>query len=54
MLRDLILILTFFRNTNIPSKDWMDLPRYSAEYEKGVKSFLHFAYTYGDPQGEEI
>ncbi|KAM3237018.1 hypothetical protein P3L10_012047 [Capsicum annuum] len=32
----------------------MDLPRYSAEYEKGVKSFLNFAYTYEDPQGEEI
>ncbi|KAM3320698.1 hypothetical protein P3S67_007900 [Capsicum chacoense] len=42
------------RNTNVPSKDWMDLPRYSAEYEKGVKSFLDFSYTYGDPQREEI
>ncbi|PHT32373.1 hypothetical protein CQW23_28710 [Capsicum baccatum] len=32
----------------------MDLPRYSDEYEKGVKSSLDFAYTYGDPQGKEI
>ncbi|KAM3221161.1 hypothetical protein P3L10_020429 [Capsicum annuum] len=32
----------------------MDLPRYSDEYEKSVKSFLDFAYTFGDPQGEEI
>ncbi|XP_019236266.1 PREDICTED: uncharacterized protein LOC109216558 [Nicotiana attenuata] len=32
----------------------MDLPRYSKEYIEGVQSFLDFAYSYGDPQGEEI
>ncbi|KAH0660481.1 hypothetical protein KY289_029229 [Solanum tuberosum] len=42
------------RNSNIPSKDWMDLARYSKPYIDGVKSFLDFAYSYGDPQGEEI
>ena len=28
--------------------------RYSKEYIDGVESFLDFAYSYGDPQGEEI
>ncbi|KAH0756369.1 hypothetical protein KY290_026639 [Solanum tuberosum] len=42
------------RNSNIPSKDWMKLTRYSKEYIDGVESFLDFAYSYGDPQGEEI
>ncbi|KAH0730015.1 hypothetical protein KY289_001203 [Solanum tuberosum] len=42
------------RNSNIPSKDWMNLARYSKEYIDGVESFLDFAYSYGDPQGEEI
>ncbi|XP_075086280.1 uncharacterized protein LOC142168991 [Nicotiana tabacum] len=32
----------------------MDLPRYSKEYIDGVQSFLEFAYSYGEPQGEEI
>ncbi|KAH0714949.1 hypothetical protein KY284_007854 [Solanum tuberosum] len=41
-------------NSNIPSKDWRDLTRYSKEYIAGVESFLDFAYSYGDPQGEEI
>ncbi|XP_059296849.1 uncharacterized protein LOC132049893 isoform X2 [Lycium ferocissimum] len=36
------------------SKYWMDLPRYSQEYINGVQCFLDFAYTAGDPQGEEI
>ncbi|KAH0784184.1 hypothetical protein KY290_003782 [Solanum tuberosum] len=42
------------RNSNIPSKDWMDLARYSKPYIDGVESFLDFAYSYGDPQGQEI
>ncbi|OIT28730.1 hypothetical protein A4A49_31278 [Nicotiana attenuata] len=42
------------RNSNVPSKEWMDLPRYSKDYIEGVQSFLDFAYSYGDPQGEEI
>uniref|UniRef100_M1DKV6 Retrotransposon protein, Ty3-gypsy subclass n=1 Tax=Solanum tuberosum TaxID=4113 RepID=M1DKV6_SOLTU len=46
--------LGFIRNSNIPSKDWMDLARYSKPYIDGVESFLDFAYSYGDPQGEEI
>lgn len=37
-----------------PAKVWMDLPRYSKEYEHGVKRFLDFAYSEGDPQGNEI
>ncbi|KAK6784471.1 hypothetical protein RDI58_017926 [Solanum bulbocastanum] len=32
----------------------MNLARYSKEYINGVESFLDFAYSYGDPQGEEI
>ncbi|KAH0743092.1 hypothetical protein KY290_031085 [Solanum tuberosum] len=32
----------------------MNLARYSKEYIDGVESFLDFAYSYGDPQGEEI
>ncbi|KAH0729675.1 hypothetical protein KY290_003787 [Solanum tuberosum] len=32
----------------------MDLARYSKEYIASVESFLDFAYSYGDPQGEEI
>ncbi|XP_060215394.1 uncharacterized protein LOC132642147 [Lycium barbarum] len=32
----------------------MDLPRYSEEYSDGVQRFLDFAYSDGDPQGEEI
>ncbi|KAH0720539.1 hypothetical protein KY284_005569 [Solanum tuberosum] len=36
------------------SKYWMDLPRYGKEYINGVQCFLDFAYTVGDPQGEEI
>ncbi|KAH0688879.1 hypothetical protein KY289_016237 [Solanum tuberosum] len=32
----------------------MHLVRYSKEYIDGVESFLDFAYSYGDPQGEEI
>ncbi|XP_019233784.1 PREDICTED: uncharacterized protein LOC109214325 [Nicotiana attenuata] len=32
----------------------MDLPRYSKEYIDGVQHFLDFAYSDGDPQGEEI
>ncbi|KAH0709469.1 hypothetical protein KY284_010896 [Solanum tuberosum] len=42
------------RNSNIPSKDWMNLARYNKEYIDGVESFLDFAYSYGDPQREEI
>ncbi|KAH0728079.1 hypothetical protein KY284_003944 [Solanum tuberosum] len=42
------------RNSYIPSKDWMNLARYSKQYIEGVESFLDFAYSYGDPQGEEI
>ena len=42
------------RVSNVPSKDWMDLPRYSKEYIDGVQSFIEFAYSYGEPQGEEI
>ncbi|KAH0721554.1 hypothetical protein KY284_006584 [Solanum tuberosum] len=42
------------RNSNVPSKDWIDLARYSKEYIDDVESFLDFAYSYGDPQGEEI
>ncbi|KAG5567909.1 hypothetical protein H5410_065074, partial [Solanum commersonii] len=41
-------------NSNIPSKDWMNLARYGKEYIAGVESFLDFAYSYGDPRGEEI
>ncbi|WMV58746.1 hypothetical protein MTR67_052131 [Solanum verrucosum] len=32
----------------------MDLARYSKQYIDGVESFLDFAYSYGDLQGEEI
>ncbi|WMV49767.1 hypothetical protein MTR67_043152 [Solanum verrucosum] len=32
----------------------MNLARYSKEYIEGVESFLDFAYSYGDPQEEEI
>ncbi|WMV18242.1 hypothetical protein MTR67_011627 [Solanum verrucosum] len=32
----------------------MNLVRYSKEYIDGVESFLEFAYSYGDLQGEEI
>ncbi|XP_060200861.1 uncharacterized protein LOC132629147 [Lycium barbarum] len=32
----------------------MDLPSYSEEYSDGVQRFLDFAYSDGDPQGEEI
>ena len=32
----------------------MNLARYSKEYIDGIESFLNFAYSYGDPQGEEI
>ena len=32
----------------------MNLARHNKEYIDGVKSFLYFAYTYGDPIGEEI
>ncbi|KAH0781461.1 hypothetical protein KY290_001059 [Solanum tuberosum] len=32
----------------------MDLARYSKEYIAGVESFVDFAYSYGDPQEEEI
>ncbi|KAH0738080.1 hypothetical protein KY290_036785 [Solanum tuberosum] len=42
------------RNSNIPSKDWMDLARYSKEYIAGVESFLDFPYSYGDPQGYNL
>ncbi|WMV18167.1 hypothetical protein MTR67_011552 [Solanum verrucosum] len=42
------------RNSNISSKDWIDLARYSKPYIDGVESFLDFAYSYGDPQGQEI
>uniref|UniRef100_M1E014 Transposon protein, CACTA, En/Spm sub-class n=1 Tax=Solanum tuberosum TaxID=4113 RepID=M1E014_SOLTU len=41
------------RNSNISSKDWMDLARYSKLYIGGVEPFLDFACSYGDPQGEE-
>ena len=32
----------------------MDLPRYSKEYIDGVEYFLDFAYSVGEPEGEEI
>ena len=32
----------------------MSLPRHSKEFSAGVKSFLDFAYSIGNPQGEEI
>lgn len=32
----------------------MDLERYSKEYIDGFESFLDFAYSYEDPQGEKI
>ncbi|KAH0652742.1 hypothetical protein KY289_030420 [Solanum tuberosum] len=32
----------------------MNLARYSKKYIDGIESFLDFAYSYGDPQGEEI
>ncbi|XP_020960150.1 uncharacterized protein LOC110263331 [Arachis ipaensis] len=35
-------------------KDWMDLPRYSKEYINGVISFLEFAYSEGEPDGQQI
>ncbi|KAL4359106.1 hypothetical protein AHAS_Ahas08G0044200 [Arachis hypogaea] len=35
-------------------KDWMDLPRYSEEYINGVISFLDFAYSEGEPEGQQI
>ncbi|KAL4286637.1 hypothetical protein AHAS_Ahas19G0106100 [Arachis hypogaea] len=35
-------------------KDWMDLPRYSEEYINGVISFLEFAYSEGEPDGQQI
>ncbi|XP_070009948.1 uncharacterized protein [Nicotiana sylvestris] len=44
----------FVWNSNVPSKKWIDLPRYSKEYVEGVQSLLNFAYSYGDPQGKEI
>ncbi|XP_015068774.1 uncharacterized protein LOC107013359 [Solanum pennellii] len=32
----------------------MNFSRYSKEYIDGIESFLHFAYSYGDPHGEKI
>lgn len=32
----------------------MELPRYIKEYIDGVESFLYFAFSYRDRQGEEI
>ena len=46
-----IYIIRFFQDV---SKDWMDLPRFGKEYIEGVQSFLDFAFSVGDPQGEEI
>ncbi|XP_069149593.1 uncharacterized protein [Solanum lycopersicum] len=44
----------FILNSNIPSKDWMNLARYTQPYIDRVESFLDFAYSYGNPHGEEI
>ena len=44
--------LLIIRISNNLSKCWMDYPRYSKEYIDGVQSFLDFAYSVGDPQGE--
>ena len=46
-----IYIIRLFQDV---SKDWMDLPRFGKEYIEGVQSFLDFAFSVGDPQGEEI
>ncbi|XP_020961184.1 uncharacterized protein LOC110263754 [Arachis ipaensis] len=35
-------------------KDWMDLPRYSEEYINGVISFIKFANSEGEPDGQQI
>ena len=48
------IFISFYRNSNIPSKDWINLARYSQPYVDGVESFLDFSYSYGNPHGEEI